>query len=41
MGGASLPDDARTAEELLAVADHHLYTSKREGRNRLTITPHA
>ena len=41
MGGASVPDDARTAEELLAVADHHLYASKRAGGNRLTITPQA
>jgi len=39
MGAASVPDDARTAEELLAVADHHLYASKRAGGNRLTITP--
>lgn len=41
MGCASVPDDARTAEELLAVADHHLYASKRAGGNRLTITPQA
>jgi diguanylate cyclase (GGDEF)-like protein len=41
MGGASVPDDARTAHELLAVADHHLYASKRAGGNRLTITPQA
>ena len=38
MGGAAVPDDARTAEELLAVADHHLYASKRAGGNRLTVT---
>jgi diguanylate cyclase (GGDEF)-like protein len=39
MGAASVPDDARNAEELLAVADKHLYTSKRAGGNRLTMGP--
>ena len=39
MGGASVPTDARTAEHLLAAADHHLYASKRAGGNRLTIAP--
>ncbi len=38
MGAAAVPDDARTAEDLLAVADRRLYTSKGAGRNRLTIT---
>lgn len=38
MGAASIPKDARTAEELLAAADRRLYASKTTGGNRLTIT---
>ena len=41
MGGAATPDDARTAEELLAAADQRLYASKRAGGNRLTLTSQA
>ena len=41
MGGATVPGDARTAEELLAVADHHLYTSKRAGGDQLTVNAQA
>ncbi len=41
MGGATVPGDARNAEELLAVADHHLYTSKRAGGDRITVSPAA
>ncbi len=40
-GGAVIPDDVRTAEELLAMADQRLYTSKRAGGNRLTLTSQA
>ena len=41
MGGAAIPDDARTAEQLLAAADQRLYASKRAGGNRLTLTSQA
>ncbi|MBX7186488.1 MAG: GGDEF domain-containing protein [Vicinamibacteria bacterium] len=37
MGAASVPDDARSASELLAAADRRLYASKRAGGDRLTI----
>lgn len=37
IGGAAIPDDARTADALLAAADQRLYASKRAGGNRLTI----
>ncbi|MEO8501051.1 MAG: GGDEF domain-containing protein [Vicinamibacteria bacterium] len=41
MGSASVPADARSAPELLSVADHHLYTSKRAGGDRLTVSTQA
>ena len=41
VGGAAVPDDARSAEELLAAADQRLYASKRAGGNRLTLTSQA
>ncbi|MBP6703065.1 MAG: diguanylate cyclase [Vicinamibacteria bacterium] len=37
VGGATIPDDARSADALLAAADQRLYASKRAGGNRLTI----
>jgi diguanylate cyclase (GGDEF)-like protein len=37
VGAAAVPDDARTAEDLLAVADRRLYASKRAGGDRLTV----
>ncbi len=37
VGGASVPSDARTGEQLLAIADQRLYESKRAGGNKLTI----
>ena len=39
VGGAAIPLDADAAEGLLAVADQRLYVSKREGGDRLTLTP--
>ena len=41
VGGAAIPLDADAAEGLLAVADQRLYVSKREGGDRLTLTPEA
>jgi diguanylate cyclase (GGDEF)-like protein len=35
LGVASLPDDADTVAELIAVADRGLYRAKREGKNRV------
>lgn len=38
LGGASIPEDARSAEGLLATADERLYVSKRAGGHRLTTS---
>jgi len=38
IGAASISDDARSPEELLAIADQRLYASKRAGGDRLTTT---
>ncbi len=38
LGSAGIPEDARTPEDLLAIADQRLYTSKRAGGNRLTVS---
>ena len=35
MGVATLPDDVRTADELVPAADHALYAAKQSGRNTL------
>jgi diguanylate cyclase (GGDEF)-like protein len=37
-GAAVFPDDARTPDGLLAIADQRLYTSKHSGGNQLTLT---
>jgi PleD family two-component response regulator len=31
------PDDQKTMEEFLELADHQLYISKENGKNRITI----
>ncbi len=35
IGVATLPDDAKTGEDLLRIADQNLYRAKKEGRNRI------
>lgn len=37
LGGGSIPEDTRTPEGLLAIADQRLYASKRAGGDRLTV----
>ncbi len=37
VGGASVPSDAQTSDQLLAAADGRLYQSKRAGGNKLTM----
>ncbi len=37
LGGACVPDDARTPEDLLAITDERLYAAKRAGGNRFTV----
>ncbi|MGQ9558965.1 MAG: diguanylate cyclase [Candidatus Oleimicrobiaceae bacterium] len=37
MGVATYPEDANSAEELIAVADRRLYRAKAEGRNRVIM----
>jgi len=37
VGGASIPEDAQSPEDLLAITDQRLYSSKRAGGDRITI----
>lgn len=37
LGGAGIPEDARSPEDLLAIADERLYASKRAGGDRFTV----
>lgn len=37
MGVAFYPEDGELAEDLLASADHAMYSSKEHGRDRLTV----
>ena len=39
IGAASYPADGLTAEALFHAADERLYQAKREGRNRIVVTP--
>jgi len=39
MGISMYPDDSTNTEELLRIADSALYKAKREGRNRVVMSP--